>query len=397
MLHIQPYSNLSRIQFNAMAEAFQEWRRDSTTTCIAVLCGAAWSIAMPESHSTGHLRRYNPAKLTWNVERRTLKPVMHDHAQLVLSRLRQNLRLLGDLPWPPTAAVQVVLTQGRREYNNSEGTNTSFIITQWEVSLTHLFGTSLRRVTFRSDELRTLSDYLIANQPTSESPTRGPLFGSGRDLPIVLAPDVAGVLIHELVGHAMEEDDLRPDQQLLPPGMDVVAEPPPGRNLDDEGISAIPHVLIASGRVSRHVRDRMGCVSVGGRPTGHAWASPHSSLPRLRLPNLRLQVSSRAGGESAPDRFVRCRAVRGARYFHGQALLDVATAELVSPMGQKAIRPCRLVVGPGELIELISLAQDQPPDALPAGICVKNGDPLPSRTIGPELLFPSASRLIVST
>jgi hypothetical protein len=382
-----------------MGDAFVERRRDSTTTFSAFLSGTEWSIAPPESHTTDHLRSHDPAERTWNIERSTRDPVERDHVASALSCLRTDLRPLVDLPWPPATAVHVTLTQGRREYSNSEGTESSFSLTQCDISLAHDSGVSLRRAVSRSDELPAVSEYLIANLSrlmSKGSPERAVL-DAGADLPVVLAPGVAGVLLHELVGHAMEEDDLQPGQRLLPAGMSVVAEPPPRRGVDDEGVSTSSRVLVADGRVAHRVRDRMGCRSSAHRPTGHAWASPHAPSPRLRLPNLRLLGHPRDGRERPPDRFLHCRAVRGARYFHGQALLDVAIADLVSPGGLEATEPCRLTIGSGDLADAISLGRDDPPDPFPAGICVKNGEPLPSSATGPTLMFASTARLIVRT
>lgn len=382
-----------------MSDRFQECRRDSTSTCSVVRSEAGWSVATVGSHATEHIRSWDPAGSLWNAEQKTLDPASRDRSARVLSWLYQELRLLDDLPWPAATTVQVTLTQGHREYHNSEGIDASIGITQWEVSLTHHCGASLRRVASHSNELRAVGHYLVANRPgpTPDGQGSRSVLGSGADLPLVLAPEVAGILIHELVGHAMEEGDLWPGEQLLPPGTDVVADVPPSRDLDDEGIVTAPQVLVANGRVSRRMRDRMGCLVDGARPAGHAWASPHSAIPRLRLPNLRLEVSSRAGRETVPGRFLRCQAVRGARYFRGQALLDVIAAEPGSRPGSAATHQCRLAARLQDLTDLTVLTKGNHLEPSPAGMCIKNGEPLPSKTVAPELLFPCSSRLLLRT
>jgi hypothetical protein len=379
-----------------MNEGFQERRRDSTCTYRATRCAAAWSLTGPETIVTDHRRSRHPATPEWDVGRTTCTPGPTDCPRPGWSMLEEILRPLEDLRWPPDTTVQLTLVHGRREYRNSQGTDVSFDLSRWEMSLTHRCGRSLRRVTSHQDKVFAMGKYLVANPPLPPqdgSPLRSARVAcSGRA--VVLGSAVTGVLFHELIGHATEEGDLPAGRRLLPPGFEVVAEPPAHRYLDDEGIESVPLVVIADGWVVTRLRDRRGCLDPADRPSGHAWASPHASTPRLRLPHLSVHAHPVARGTVPAEGLLHCGAVRGARYFRGQAVLDVASAELIWPGGREALAPFRLAVGLGDLADVVALTDATTRDQAPAGLCVKNGEPLPSRTAGPELLLPVGAQLL---
>ncbi|HZB50142.1 MAG TPA: metallopeptidase TldD-related protein [Mycobacteriales bacterium] len=203
--------------------------------------------------------------------------------------------------------------------------------------------------------------------------TTGPDPGSGRARrrPLLLEPAVAGVLLHELVGHAVEEGDAAEGTRVLPPGVDVRAEPLRATVVDDAGVPTSSVPLVVDGRVS-------------APPRGHAWVGAHGPRPRTRLPLLR--VSAGRPGVEPPADVLRCRAVRGARYFRGLALLDLARVE--RPGGTHRPAAARAVVRAADLVAATLLAGG-PESPGRYGLCVKDGDGLPSRVDCPALLLPA--------
>ena len=97
---------------------------------------------------------------------------------------------------------------------------------------------------------------------------------------VVFAPGVGGVLIHEIVGHALEADTVSSEMSWLAGAGDrvaagelrVVDDPRRGRapwRYDDEGEEARPTPLIDRGRVAGQLHDLASAVRSGSRPTGH--------------------------------------------------------------------------------------------------------------------------------
>lgn len=102
-------------------------------------------------------------------------------------------------------------------------------------------------------------------------------------LPAVFAPGIAGVLVHELVGHALEEDTIARGASLLartsgavaPTHVRVLDDPRRGRvpfRVDDDGEPTRPVSLLEEGRVA-------GTISMRGHARRASYAEP--TLPRM--------------------------------------------------------------------------------------------------------------------
>ncbi|GDY34044.1 hypothetical protein GTS_56770 [Gandjariella thermophila] len=147
--------------------------------------------------------------------------------------------------------------------------------------------------------------------------------------------------------------------------------------------------MIDDGVVQSTIRDRIAVSTQTDPASGHAWASPHGHLPRPRLPNLTIDTPRKTEHITLPDHFVRCILVRGAQYFHGRAVLDVAVAELVQPSKSTRVPPFRIVFGHDDLRTQCTFldSHEFPPATATTGVCIKHGDPLPSTTLCPPMLF----------
>jgi TldD protein len=103
------------------------------------------------------------------------------------------------------------------------------------------------------------------------------------------------VLIHELIGHALEADTVLSEGSLLArsktgsAGRDlitVIDDPRRGRapwKVDDEGADATPVALIREGRIGGLLHDSVSAQAMGKTPTGHGRCASYSSPVRPRM------------------------------------------------------------------------------------------------------------------
>jgi TldD protein len=118
-------------------------------------------------------------------------------------------------------------------------------------------------------------------------------FQSGGTTSAVFAPGVAGVVIHELFGHALEGDvnlgrgswlqgiRARPQRKLT-----VIDDPRRGRGawrIDDEGVPSRATVLIADGYAAGMLLDLTTARALGRSSTGHGRRSSYLTPPRPRM------------------------------------------------------------------------------------------------------------------
>jgi TldD protein len=128
-------------------------------------------------------------------------------------------------------------------------------------------------------------------------------------MPVVLGPGFPGILLHEAVGHGLEGDAHRKRSSVFAgrmgevvaaPGVTVVDDATlPGRmgslNVDDEGVPGERTVLIADGRLTGLMQDRLNARLMNQRPTGNARRQSYAHLPMPRMTNTFL-----AAGDAEP-------------------------------------------------------------------------------------------------
>jgi predicted Zn-dependent protease len=111
---------------------------------------------------------------------------------------------------------------------------------------------------------------------------------------VVLAPGPGGVLVHELIGHALEADTVLRGASWLgsavpkvaPEEFTVVDDPRRGRGawkIDDEGVRCRVTPLIESGRVAGYIHDLDTAARSGRSPTGHGRRSSFREAVRPRM------------------------------------------------------------------------------------------------------------------
>lgn len=110
---------------------------------------------------------------------------------------------------------------------------------------------------------------------------------------VVLGPGIGGVLVHEIVGHALEGDVAErgswltaSDAMVAAEGLVVMDDPRRGRapwRVDDEGQPATATPLIGAGQVRSRLHDRGTAERAGRPPTGHGRRSSYREPVRPRM------------------------------------------------------------------------------------------------------------------
>jgi len=127
---------------------------------------------------------------------------------------------------------------------------------------------------------------------------------------IVFAPGVGGILVHELVGHALEGDVAsrhpflqRMRAPMAPPNVRVVDDPRRGRaawRFDDEGFAATAVALIEDGRIGGVLHDARSAARAGVASSGHGRRSSYAEPVRPRMGCTYLD-----SGDDAPEEALR--------------------------------------------------------------------------------------------
>jgi TldD protein len=114
------------------------------------------------------------------------------------------------------------------------------------------------------------------------------------EYPVVFSPGVGGILVHELVGHALEADVVlagtswlsAAGEGFLPRELTVLDDPRRGRvrwRIDDQGQEAKATPLLRGGRVAGCLHDRRTAERSGEEATGHGRRASFRDpvLPRM--------------------------------------------------------------------------------------------------------------------
>lgn len=117
------------------------------------------------------------------------------------------------------------------------------------------------------------------------------------ELPVILDPRAAGVMIHAALAHRVEGDGPAPlrlgaeiGSPLLTVGDDASASPLRGTSsIDDEGTPAQPTLLVQSGVVVARLHTRQSAGRTGEAPTGSARAGSFRHFPSARVTNFYLR------------------------------------------------------------------------------------------------------------
>ncbi|MFE1401341.1 hypothetical protein ACFW53_25695 [Nocardiopsis dassonvillei] len=287
--------------------------------------------------------------------------------------LRDHLTDLGG-----GVGLEVTAQIGRRKYRDSTGFRIENIRTWFNVQLfsnSREDGASVRDGT---DDLSSVPELLsgmaqdLLDQRRRQS---FPVHRLPRRATLVLPSNLAGILVHELVGHLLEEAN---PERVGPKGFSVEARLPPGREFDDFGEPVQNRLLVMDGAVPHLDREE--------RVKGFAQAGWHQVPPIPRFTNLTVfpYMSSDA---VLREEYVVCHRSRGAELIGRRAVVTVDDAELIR--GETAVgrfQPFMFVVDVEALGDaMVALLGASLPGR--AGTCVKAGQGLPTRVTSPLIVL----------
>jgi predicted Zn-dependent protease len=230
----------------------------------------------------------------------------------------------------------------------------------------------------------------VCRRLTERADARRPQTG---EFPVVFAPGVGGVLVHEVVGHALEADVVLADSSwlaggdgsFLPKELTVLDDPRRGRvkwRFDDQAEEAKATPLLLKGRVAGNLHDRSTADRTGKPATGHG---RRASFREPVLP--RMGATFVAAGRLHPEEvinglargiYVRRMEAASTDTRTGGAVFRVTDADLIvrgrvdAPLNSFLL----LVQGEEALASVDRIAGDLEFDSC-IGTCHKDGQPLP--------------------
>lgn len=227
----------------------------------------------------------------------------------------------------------------------------------------------------------------------------------GLRVPVILTDGVAGVLLHELVGHMVEGDLVTGRRSplaglggasLTDADLDLTDDPhrtdlPGGFDCDDEGVAAEPLTIMRSGRLCGLLCDREtaeACRVLPGRGRRSDWRYP----PVPRLSNLVVPAGPQSPRAMEADisRGLVVTRLAGATVDpeSSRTVLRVERGfELRNGRRRRPLGPFELTGGVTEILAGIDPAVgDDPTPDWRLGWCVKDGLPLPTGSEAPTLM-----------
>ena len=216
--------------------------------------------------------------------------------------------------------------------------------------------------------------------------------GRSGEFEVVLAPGLGGILAHELIGHALEADTVldgrswltQLEESRLPPRLTVLDDPRRGRaawQLDDEGESAVPTVLLRDGRIGEWLHDLSSARRCRRSSNGHGRRASFRDPVRPRMgctfiTNGRLEAEEivSAVGDGI---YVRRMESATTDPSTGRASFRVGDADrIVNGKIEQALKPHLLIVdGAQTLTRLDQTGNDLAFDTCIGG-CHRDGQPL---------------------
>ncbi len=131
-------------------------------------------------------------------------------------------------------------------------------------------------------------------------------------MPVVMAKEAGGTMIHEACGHGLEADIVQkglsvyshPGDQVAAPVVSVIDDSSiAGKNgylrFDDEGTPGRKNVLIEKGVLQGYMHDRITAGKAGVEPTGNGRRESYQHKPIPRMTNTYI-----ASGDEDPDRII---------------------------------------------------------------------------------------------
>ncbi len=226
---------------------------------------------------------------------------------------------------------------------------------------------------------------------------------------VVFAPGVGGILLHEIVGHALEADAVLGGASWLagragapcrlPPALVVLDDPRRGRapwRFDDEGQPARAVPLLHGGRVAGWLHDGSTAAEAGRAPTGHGRRASFRERARPRM-GCTFMAAGRLDARDALQGveegiYVRRMEAASADTRTGHALFRVTDADQIrhGRLGAPLVPHLLAIEGSAALPSVECIASDLEFDTC-VGSCLNHGQPMSVSVGAPTFRIGSAS------
>jgi TldD protein len=215
------------------------------------------------------------------------------------------------------------------------------------------------------------------------------------EMPVILAPGHAGVLIHEAVGHLLEADFHRRrtsvfwdkiGQRVGGDLVTIVDDPtiPLYRgsyNVDDEGTIPRPTPLIERGRAVGRLQDRLSARFFNTAPTGHGRREDYSCWPLPRMSNIFIAAGPHDPAEiigSVRNGFFANQFLGGQVEDSGKFTFSVSSGFLIEDGRLTApVKQATLVGSNIDILNRIVMVGSDLAFGLQTGTCSKDGQDVP--------------------
>jgi TldD protein len=226
------------------------------------------------------------------------------------------------------------------------------------------------------------------------------------EMPVVMGPGWAGVLLHEAVGHGLEGDFNRKGtsafsgrigERVAAPGVTVVDDGAIHQlrgslTIDDEGTPTRRNVLIEDGILKTYLQDRLNARLMGMEPTGNGRRESFAHAPMPRMTNTFML----AGNDDPAELVSRVKNGIYAKSFGG-GQVDITNGKFVFSCteayrirGGKIAEPVKgaTVIGDGPtvLTRVKGIGNDMALDE-GIGVCGKGGQSIAAGVGQPTLLI----------
>jgi TldD protein len=226
------------------------------------------------------------------------------------------------------------------------------------------------------------------------------------EMPVVMGPGWAGVLLHEAVGHGLEGDFNRKGtsafsgrigERVASPGVTVVDDGAIHQlrgslTIDDEGTPTQRNVLIEDGILKGYLQDRLNARLMGMAPTGNGRRESFAHAPMPRMTNTFML----AGKDDPAELVSRVKDGIYAKSFGG-GQVDITSGKFVFACteayrirGGKIAEPVKgasvIGDGPTVLTRVKGIGHDLALDE-GIGVCGKAGQSIPAGVGQPTLLI----------
>jgi len=227
----------------------------------------------------------------------------------------------------------------------------------------------------------------------------------GGRMPVVIASEAGGTMIHEAIGHGLEGDlsgqglsrfSGMMGKQVASGLVTVIDDPTlPGKrgsySFDDEGVRARRNVLVDKGMLVGYMHDRLSAMKAGVEPTGNGRRESYRHRPVPRMSNTFISP-----GESDPDEIIRSvdrglliRRMGGGQVntVNGDFVFDVGEGYIIDNGRQgELVRGATLTGnGPEVLLSIDMVGSDL---GFAIGTCGKDGQGVPVSDAMPTLRIP---------